>query len=226
MEVTYTVEILGFDTINTLPNGWNHQNFKELLDVLDFGDTASLQPSEMKEMAKLALTENEPNEAAKILLDYIFETRLNENQKYNLSHEMIAEKMWKEYPEIAIHEDFFNIGQLLYEAYNGKFPRAEAAQFRLKVSAKKNTDLAIFQTQTEANILRIVAQGMPPNTLLKRLFKDQLDGSEFEEAPHIIWQLKAEEKAEKSIIFNVISSLYWFQDLKFVNEFEADITLE
>lgn len=226
MKTTYTVEILDFETIDTLPNAWSNQNYLDLLNLLDFEDTSSLQPSELKEMAMLALADNEPNEAAKILLDYIFEDRLNEGQKDNLSHEMIDEKMWEEYAEISMHEEFFNIGQLLYQSYNGKFPRSEAAQFQLKISAKKKADLEILDEKTETNLLRMLTQGMPPNTLLNRLYKEELQGEDFEEAQYIIWQVKETAKGDTSITFDIISSLYWFHDLKFVEGFDTLLVLE
>ena len=226
MKITYTVEILDFDTIDTLPNAWDNQNYKDILGLLDFGDISTLKPSELKEMAMLALTDREPNDAAKVLLDYIFEERLNEGQKDNLSHEMLNEKMWEEYAEIAMHEEFFNIGQLLYQAYNGKFPHPEAAQFQLKVSAKKKADLAIFDTQTETNILRLATQGMPPNTLINRLYKEELENANLEESENIIWQLKELTNEENFVTFNIISSMYWFHDLKFVNRFDAVLEVE
>ena len=226
MKNTYTVEVLNFDTIDILPNAWNDQNYIDLLNALDFGDASALQPSELKEMAMMALADNELNEAAKVLLDYIFEERLNEGQKDNLTYEMQDEKMWEEYAEISMHEEFFNIGQLLYQAYNGKFPHPDAAQFQLKISAKKKTDLEIFNTETETNLMRLVTQGMPPNTLINRLYKEELQGEDFEEAQNIIWQLKEVATEENSITFDVISSMYWFHDLKFVEGFEATLQVE
>ncbi len=226
MKTTFAVDVLNFETIDVLPNAWTQQNYLDILGVLEFGDTSSLQPSELKEMAMMALTDNEPNDAAKALLDYVFEERLNEGQKDNLSHEMIGEKMWEEYAEIQMHEEFFNIGQLLYQSYNGKFPHPEAAQFQLKISAKKKADFDVFKLDAETNILRIVTQGMPPNTLINRLYKEELTGEDFEEAQHIIWQLKETSAGENSITFNVISSMYWFRDLKFVEGFEATLVSE
>jgi hypothetical protein len=226
MKTTYTVQVLEFETIDTLPNAWSNKNYLEVLAALEFGDTATLQPSELKEMAMLALIDNEPNESAKILLDYIFQDRLNEGQKDNLSYEMQEENMWEEYAEISMHEAFFNIGQLLYQAYNGKFPHPEAAQFQLKISAKKKTDLEVFSTQAETSIIRIITQGMPPNTLLNRLYKNELQGEYFEEAQNIIWQLKEIATEENSITFEVISSTYWFHDLKYAERFNAILTLE
>ncbi|WP_432411721.1 hypothetical protein [Rasiella sp. SM2506] len=226
MKNTYTVEILDFDTIDILPNAWNDQNYIDLLNALDFGDISALKPSELKEMTMMALADNELNEAAKVLLDYIFEERLNEGQKDNLTYEMQDEKMWEEYAEISMHEEFFNIGQLLYQSYNGKFPHPDAAQFQLKISAKKKTDLEIFNTETETNLMRLMTQGMPPNTLINRLYKEELQGEDFEEAENIIWQLKEVATEENSITFDVISSMYWFHDLKFVEGFEAILEVE
>lgn len=226
MKNTYTVEVLNFETIDVLPNAWNDQKYIDVLEALDFGDTAALKPSELKEMAMMALADNEPNDAAKVLLDYIFQDRLNEGQKDNLSFEMQEENMWEEYAEIPMHEEFFNIGQLLYQAYNGKFPHPEAAQFQLKISAKKKADLEVFNAETETMIMRVATQGMPPNTLINRLYKEELQQENFEQAQHILWQLKEITKDESSITFEVISSMYWFHDLKFVQGFEAVLEIE
>ena len=96
MKTLYNVHISKFTTITELPNAWTDKNYTTLLEEMDYGDTSTIDPSELKEMCMMAITDNEPNEAAKILLDYIFKDELNDGQKENLSHEMIDEKMWEQ----------------------------------------------------------------------------------------------------------------------------------
>ncbi|QHI39127.1 hypothetical protein IMCC3317_45280 [Kordia antarctica] len=221
MKTLYTVNISKFSTIEELPNAWTDRNYIELLEEMDYGDSSTIDPAELREMCMMAITDNEPNEAAKILLDYIFKDELNDGQKENLSHEMIDEKLWEQYAELSMHEAFFNVGQLLYQSYNGKFPHPEAVRFQASIEAKNSHDLEIFEDQDEATILRLLTKGMPENTLINRLFKDEIEGEEFSEAKNIIWQLKKMGAEGNSLTFEIISSLYWFHDLKYIESFEG-----
>lgn len=221
MQPQFKVELLKFSTITELPNAWSPKHYKELLEIMDYGDVSEISSEELKETCLILLSENEPEEAVTIILKYIFNDRLNDGQISNLSNEMQDEKIWEEYADLSFHEEFFNATQLLYEAYNGKFPHPEAVQFKFKVNAVKTEDLNIFESQTESAVVRLLANGMPDNALIKRLYNDELVGEEFNEAKNIIWQLKTEEKDANSITFNLISSSYWFKDLKYVELFEA-----
>ena len=225
MKTTFNIELLKFSTIYELPNGWNSLNYKELLEAMDYGDASDLAENELKEMCLMSLSDNEPEEAAKIVLEYVFKDRFNAGQINNLSHEMLDESMWEEYADLAEHEEFFNVHQLLYQAYNGKFPYPEAVQFKIQITTKNKENLEIFDENSEPLIIRLLAQGMPENTIINRLFSENLKGGQFKEAKDIIWQLKKEKSTENSIVFEIVSSEYWFKDLKYVNGFDAEILL-
>jgi hypothetical protein len=225
MKTTFNIELLKFSTIYELPNGWNSLNYKELLEAMDYGDTSDLAENELKEMCLMSLSDNNPEEAAKIVLEYVFKDRFNAGQINNLSHEMLDESMWEEYADLAEHEEFFNVHQLLYQAYNGKFPYPEAVQFKIQITTKNKENLEIFDENSEPLIIRLLAQGMPENTIINRLFSDNLKGGQFKEAKDIIWQLKKENSTENSIVFEIVSSEYWFKDLKYANGFDAEILL-
>ena len=130
--------------------------------------------------------------------------------------------MWEEYADLSLHEEFFNVHQVLYNAFNGKFPIPEAVQFKIKVSTVKNSNLEIFETNTETPLIRLLVNGMPETTLINRLFEEQLEGTNFKDSKDIIWQLSKEIVDKNNVIFTVISSLYWFKDLKYVNDFEGE----
>ena len=225
MKTAFNIELLKFSTIYELPNGWTSFNYKELLEAMDYGDTSDIAENELKEMCLMSLSDNEPEEAAKIVLEYVFKDRFNEGQKHNLSHEMLDESMWEEYADLAEHEEFFNVHQLLYQAYNGKFPYPEAVQFKIQITTKNAEDLKVFDENSEPLIIRLLAQGMPENTIINRLFSENLKGGSFKEAKDIIWQLKKEKSTENSIVFEIVSSEYWFKDIKYANGFDADILL-
>ncbi len=222
MSTLYKVEILNFQTILALPNYWDNQKYKDLLGVMEYGDTSEIPDVELKEMCYMSIADNEPEESARLILGYVFKDRLNSGQIDNLSNEMREEKMWEEYAEIGYHQDFFNTGQILYDAFNGKFPHPEAVQFEVKITSEKLKDLLIDNKISEAALIRLLAQGMPENTLMNRLFTEQLSSELFIEAEDIIWQMKTEVKSDTSALVTVISSKYFFQDLKYVEGFEAE----
>lgn len=226
MKLRYTIEPIKFQTIEELPHAWNDADYKKLLDTAEYGDTSDLSSQELKEMCLLSISDNEPDEAAKLILAYVFGERLNQGQIDNLSHEMETEKVWEEYAELSMHEEFFNATQLLYKAYNGKFPHPEAVRFRMKVTSKEKMGMEIFEKDTEAGLVRLLVQGMAENTLINRLFDDELKGGDFKDAKDIIWQYTKESAEDNSRIFEIISSTYWFNDLKFAETFEAMLETE
>jgi len=221
MNPMFKVEIIKFSNITELPDAWSSKHYNDLLELMDYDNVNDIPSEELKETCLILLSENEPEDAAAIILKYIFNDRLNDGQIANLSNEMRDEKIWEEYADLSLHEEFFNASQLLYETYNGKFPFPEAVKFEFKVSTNNEEDLDVFKSQTEAPLIRLIAKGMPENALIKRLYHEQLVGEEFNEAQNIIWQLQKEMKDSNSIIFSIISSAYWFKDLKYAESFEA-----
>jgi len=226
MKHSFRVEPIKFSTIQDLPNAWSNQDYKSLLEKMDFDGITEIPENELKDMCLMSLTDNEPEDAAKIVLEYIFKERLNSGQVENLSNEMLDERLWEEYADLSLHEEFFNAAQLLYEAFNGKFPHPEAVRFQVRIRAKTPSELSIFNQNTETALIRILVKGMPDNTLINRLFDEQLEDGEFSEAKDIIWQLKKSEETKTSLVFDVISSEYWFKDFKYVEPFEAEIQQE
>lgn len=218
---TFTVERLSFDSLTELPNSWQASDYKALLTKTGYDNPEELAPDELKTMCLMALADLEPAEAAQAVLEHLFEDQLTAGQIENLAHQMLTEKLWEENPQLEQHEGFFKATQLLYTAYNGKFPRAEAVQFQVQLTADDSEAFALFDTDPEAPLLRLLAQGMPDNALLKRLFHEQLDGTSFPEAPAIVWQLRPVSKAEQSATFEVVSSAYWLDDFKYADSYQA-----
>jgi hypothetical protein len=218
----YKVEILSFNTINELPGSWQKSDFLALLSTMDYADPEEINDAELKEMCMLSLADFEPAEAAKIVLDYVINERLTDGQIENLSHEIMTEKLWEEYPELSLHPDLYRATQLLYQAYNGKFPRTEAVQFQLKITAGNAEELSLFDENAEAPIVRLLAAGMSDHSLIHRLYADQVGGTSFEDAKNILWQLKELSKDETSVTYDIVSSSYWLDEIKYADTFEAE----
>ncbi|GLU54315.1 hypothetical protein [Dyadobacter frigoris] len=217
----FAVEITSFTPIKEIPGSWTNTDYKALLVKMDYENPDEISEAELKEMCFMSITDYEPAEAAKLVLEYLLEENLTDGQIENLSHQMLTEKLWEENPKLDLHVSFFKATQLLFDAYNGKFPRAEAVQFKLKLTAENPESLSIFEENPEAPIVRILAQGMSDHNLVNRLFGDQLEGTSFEEAKNIIWELKTIEKKTNEITFDIVSSAYWLDDIKYADNYEA-----
>ena len=223
MKHVFSIHPTSFKVINELPNAWSNTDYQKLLEIMDYGDTSGLNPNELKEMCLLSISDNGPEEAAKLILEYIFKDRLNAGQRDNISNEMVEEKIWEEYADLSMHEEFFNATQILFDAYNGKFPHPEAVVMQIEFTAKNPKSIAVFESEIEANLIRLITSGMPENTLIKRLFDDQLNGEEFPDAKDIIWQYKKTATEGDKLVYEIISSTYWFHDFKYIEEYEAEL---
>ncbi|MDO7851323.1 hypothetical protein [Hymenobacter convexus] len=217
----FTVERLIFSTLTELPNSWQNADYRALLQKMNFEGADAVSEAELKEMCLMSFTDLEPREAAEVVLGYLFPEQLTSGQVENLSHQMLTEKLWEENPEMPLHKGFYQGTQLLHDAFNGTFPATKAVEFQVKCTAENPAGLAVFATEPAAPLLRLLAQGLPANALLNRLFSTQLAGTEFGEAKSILWQLKETEKTDNSVVFDVVGSANWLEDFKYADEYTA-----
>ncbi len=127
---------------------------------------------------------------------------------------MTIDKVSEEYPDPELHVDLFSVNQLLYRAYNGKFPNTEATIIRLKLSSSED-----FEVNKEV-ILKSLVPGLQENNLVTRLFNDQISGeAEFNDAAKVIWEFKQENDT-----IQLTTSDYWISKQDFeLKEFDAKI---
>ena len=217
----FTVERLSFQHLAELPTAWDNADYKALLAKMDYDNPDEIDPAELKAMCQMSITDLEPTDAARLVLEYLFADELKEGQIDQLAHQLQTEKLWEENPRLELHEGFFNATQLLYEAYNGKFPRPQAVEFKVKVTTADGANLAVFDENPAAPLLRLLAPGLSDSALLHRLFGDQLVGTTFAEAPAILWQITPSDQTATSVVFDIIASDYWLEDFKYADTYEA-----
>jgi hypothetical protein len=167
----------------------------------------------------MAITDFEPNEAAAILLTYKLSERLNEGQIDQISNDMLLDKVSEEYPEIDLHYDLFNINQLLYKAYNGKFPNAKATKVEFTMIPE---DDAVNEI-TKEMVLKAFSNAISGSNVMKRLFEEKMTTDlAFDEAEAVIWELNKTDETN----FTLITSEYWLNKEELVlSEFEGTCLL-
>ena len=183
----YLIKINDVKSADKLEDAWSNDDFKKLLVRFEFPDADQVKPAELKEYLCMAISDFEPNEAAAVLLDYKLSDALNEGQIDNLSHEMLRAKVAETYTDIHLHHNLFNINQLLYEAYNGKFPQVSVNIVEFEITDEHHNPVEL----TKEDALKALSYGLSENNLLNRLFGDQLKGrAPFPEAEGIVWNLQ------------------------------------
>lgn len=213
----YLVKITDVKSTDELKGAWNNDDFKELLARFEYPDAAQLKTSELKEYLFMAISDFEPNEAAAILLDYKLSDVLTEGQIDNLSHEMLRVKVFENYSEIDLHQDLFNINQLLYEAYNGKFPQGKVNVIQFEITDEHAAPVEIIKETA----LKALSYGLSESNLIIRLLSDQLEGrTSFPEAEGIVWELQ--NKGDR--IYSITISEKWLTQTDFTNlEYECTV---
>lgn len=213
----YSVKINSVKTVEELLGSWSDDDYKELLKRFEYPDADKLKPQELKEYLSMAVADFEPNEAAAILLEYKLSDTLAEGQIDNISHEMLREKVAENYSDIFIHRTLFNINQLLYKAFNGKFPNTKAVLLTFELQPEDDQENEI----TKEVVLKALKSGLSDNNLIIRLFEDQLEGkAPFPEAEGIVWEL--ESKSDNQYVLT--TSEKWLKEEDFEKlEFEATV---
>jgi hypothetical protein len=214
----FLVKINDVKNTDELEGAWSLSDYKALLSDFDVPDADTLKDSEVKEFLFMAINEFEPSEAAREVLAYKLSDQLNEGQLDNLSNEMLDQKMAEKYTDIHLHKALFEVNQLLYKAYNGKFPHIKINVLDIEMQNKDNEEVEI----TKELVLKALVHGLSDSNLLLRLLGEQLEGKvPFPEAEGIVWELKDKGSGR----YEVVTSEKWLTTDEIVKtEFECEVT--
>lgn len=222
MEHKYQIEISEYKKIRELHGAWNMADYQALLELCDVDDVTSIADEELFDYLSMALQELDPDEAAAKVINYRLGHKLNKGQIQNMSHDIQEENLWEEYQDMALHEELYNITTLLFKAFNGKFPKPEAADITMKITASTGSGEAVLRSFDESFIARIVALGQDDHSIINRLFDEKITGPKFEEAKDIIWKYEILESSPSSVTVHVTTGSYWVKGLQNNREFDVN----
>ncbi len=221
MTPEYSVTVLDFEILEEIEGAWTAAAFIELLEAMDFTDTAGLSDEELREMTILALQDLEPEAAAGLVLTQHLGTRLNAGQIRNAAADMPDEKLWEQFADLSLHEGMFNVGSILYAAFPALFPQPDAVHLRLEVSAATDAGKAVLRKPLhESFLVRLLADGMDDSSVLCRVFEEQLHAPSFPEADKVVWIVEA-KTSEGVCTVEVTSSGYWLDPLRGTKSYES-----
>lgn len=216
--MNYQIVIKNIDTVNEIEGYWSDEDFIALLEKFNYPDGATAEKSSLPELLEMAISDYEPNEAAQIVLHYKLGDQLSEGQIDQISNDMLIDKVCEEYPEIHMQGTLFHVNQLLFKAYNGKFPNAKASIVRFSMTPTDGET----QKLTAENVLKLLNKGLSERNLIKRLFENQISQNiPFPEAGSIVWDLKTDD----DINYDLVTSENWINK-EDISESEFESTWE
>jgi hypothetical protein len=211
MKINCKVNIKTKRIISEMPQAWSKQDYVNILDELGYSEEISEE--EIKEMTMMALSDQEPEESAEILLKYRLSEQLSKGQIQTLSHEMQEDKASEEYPDISIQHELFNINQLLFKSFNGRFPNCHAMEVNFNLMVKPNTIMTEDKWTNEI-ILKALLPALGDHSVISRLYGDELaKPKKFVEADSIIWKKNIQKQEDGSYTIQLFSSEYWLHDI-------------
>ena len=214
--MNYKIEINNIAIVEQLAGYWTSADYIQLLKKFDYPDATEADKDSFDELLSMAISDYDPREAAAIVLEYKLASSLTEGQIQQISNEMLSDKVCEEYPQIELHADLFQINQLLYKAYNGKFPNAKAIVVSCAITP---IDGDAERPLTNEDVLRLFNKGLSDSNIIRRLFDEGMNGSAaFPEAEDILWNLSTVDNV--NYVFNTSENWIGKEDIVF-SEFEG-----
>jgi len=198
------LKIQEIETLDSIPDYWSLQDYQALLQRCDIEGGEQMTMAEAEDMLYMALTDKEPDEAAKIVLEYKFSDWLRAGQIDQMSHEMLEDCLPEEHADISLHYDLFAINELLNRAFKNKFPEAKATRIRFHLKV----DGAPLKLPSKESLLKAFALCFTDGQIITRLYKEQLAGEvAFPEADSILWQIQSHGDQ----VYSILTSRYWLE---------------
>lgn len=214
----YKIKIEDVQTVDEIKSYWTNEDYVQLLERFDYPGAKETDTDSLRELVFMAISDFKPSEAAKEVLDYKLGAKLSEGQIDQISNDMLIDKVCEEYPEMELQAPLFHINQLLYKAYNGKFPSSSATIIECFVTPVNNSE---ENGLGKPMLLRILKDGLSDRNIVKRLFEEQLKGNTaFPEAENIVWDL---QKPEKNRYRFITSGNLIKKDEVIASEWESEI---
>ena len=208
----YKIKINDVVTLEEITNYWTDVDYIQLLEKYNFPEGEKASKDSLKDLLFMAITDFEPNEAAAIILDYKLNNILSDNQIQQIANDMLLDKISEEYPDISLHATLYHINQLLFKAYNGKFPNTKATQILCTIVPQETVENKMLKKET---ILKLLSNGLADHNLIKRLFHGpMLENEPFPDADSILWNVESNDNQ----IYKLLTSNYWINKEDLIQE--------
>ena len=218
------IKIISKQTLNEIPSTWSKEDYVNILDELGFSDEVA--EDEIQEMTYMALSDQEPEESAEVVLKYRLSEQLSKGQIEQLSHEMQEDKASEEYPDIFLHHELFNVNQLLFKSFNGRFPNCKAVAINFDLELE-STSLLENEKRKNEILLKALLPAMGSHSVIGRLYEEDIQGlKKFDDADGIVWKSEIKKLSATSFNITLFSSEYWLHDVPNTQKYETTFKIK
>lgn len=204
------------------PDSWTIDEYRRVLEEIDYEDPYSIADGEVYEMLLMALDEAGFDEAAKAVFKTVVKGGMTEGQIDNSIHKLADERLWESYAEFSLHSQIYKVAWLVHKAFQGSCCKPEYVKLTCKVSGNEESLALVEKGLTKRAFLRLAASGMDESFIISRLFEKQVKGGSFPEAEAIIWKLSSSREGSE-IKVEAISSHFWFSDFEDVESIDCTV---
>ena len=222
----FDVSVSSFQKIHDMPGTWTDDDYRQLLTQLEFDELDDVASADLLDMAMMALQDLEPAEAADAVLAYKLDDSISAGARQNIIYDLIDEqRLWEEFSNIKMHAAIFAVVVLLQKTFPASYVKPDMVHLVLDVNAATpEADKLLSKKPEAAFVARMLADAMSENSILERLFDEQLISHSFPEAEGIIWsaEFSDQSQAERaSARLTIYSSAHWLNAMESISDFQS-----
>ena len=223
----FDVSVSSVNEIHDMPGTWSDDDYRKLLAQLEVDDVGDLSGSDLLDMTLMALQDLEPDDAADAILAYKLADSISAGARQNIVQDLLDDQRpWEEAADIKLHARIFAAAVLLQIAFPSNFSKPDMMRVILHVRATRTEASEFLTNQPEAAfVARMLADALSENSILERLFDEQLQAHSFPEAEGIIWRAEFANQllAENSTAdLTVYSSEHWLKSMESISDFQSN----
>lgn len=227
MAKRFDISVTGLDKVFEMPGIWTDKDYRQLASQLEVEDIDDISGADLLEMLLMALQDLEPREAADAVLAYKLQSSVKPGARQNIVQDLVeGQRPWEESADIKLHAPVFAAAVLLQKAFPKRFSKPDILRLTLLMNGLTPEASSILSTQPEAAfVTRVLADAMDDNSILERLFDEQLASSSFPAAESIIWKADFSEQSRgerSSAVLTVYSSKHWLGAMEEVSDFQSN----
>ena len=223
----FDVSVSSVKEIHDMPGSWLDDDYRKLLALLEVDDVADVSGSDLLDMTLMALQDLEPEDAADVVLAYKLADSISKGARQNIVQDLLEDQRpWEEAADIKLHGRIFAAAVLLQKAFPSSFSRPDMMRVILGVKPTGSEARKALVNPAEATfVARMLADALSENSILERLFDEQLRAHSFPEARGIIWHAEFAESLladNSSADLTIYSSEHWLKAMETISEFQSN----
>ena len=227
MTMLFDVSVTGLDKVFDMPGTWTDEDYQALAAQLEIEDIEEISGSDLLEMVLMALQDLEPREAADAVLAHKLPAGTKPGIRQNIAQDLLEDQRpWEEAADIRLHAGIFAAAVLLQKAFPKSFSRPDMLHLTMHIKGLLPESGVILSNPPEAAfVTRILADAMNENSILERLYEEQLASNSFPDAEGIIWKAEFSGLSlgePSSAVLSVYSSVHWLDAMEGVSDFQSN----